>query len=412
MKLEPSQYVQDRACKYCKRKGVLRPGRVACSRCESRIRRGWPINRLAQGNVRNPRQPIVQPGYKRSDPPPGDHKSADEPYLREQLAYLRKANHDLECRISELVEAIGRQQEMATEIASAIVAAEPYPRVPVAIPSKPTGRPVTAAVVLSDWHIGEVIEENEVEGFGKYNFAIAQARIFRILDSFIKWIHVQRTGYAIDDLAVITEGDFISGDIHDELIATNEFPVPVQTAKAGLLLGESISRLAAHFNKVIVYAVGADNHSRLQRKPRFKQRYESGLSYLVNHIARCYLEKHENVTFQAATGIKMIASIAGWKFLCEHGDTVKSWMGIPYYGLERSRAREAVKRMGTSSDFNYYVIGHWHVPAIISGNIIVNGSLSGTSEFDHAAGRHARPAQVAFLVSRSHGVFNYVPFSD
>jgi len=191
---------------------------------------------------------------------------------------------------------------------------------------------------------------------------------------------------------------------------TNEFPIPVQSAKAGLLMGEVISRLAAEFNKVTVYQVGADNHGRLTRKPQAKQKFANSMSYVVNAIMEANLAKNGNVEVIVAQGMKYVATIAGWKFLITHGDTVKSWMGIPYYGIERDRAREAVKRMNTELNFHYQSLGHWHVAGWISGSILINGSLSGTSEFDHGAGRVGVPSQAAFMVHPTHGVFNFVPF--
>ena len=50
------------------------------------------------------------------------------------------------------------------------------------------------------------------------------------------------------------------------------------------------------------------------------------------------------------------------------------------------------------------------VASFIEGMTIVNGSLSGTSEFDHSCGRHASPCQVAYLMHGKHGLFNLVPF--
>jgi len=67
--------------------------------------------------------------------------------------------------------------------------------------------------------------------------------------------------------------------------------------------------------------------------------------------------------------------------------------------------------MGTDKSFRYIGIAHWHVPAFLEGAVIVNGSLSGTTEFDHSQGRHADPTQVAFMVHPNHGMFNYTPFS-
>lgn len=325
------------------------------------------------------------------------------------VMHLRGKNHQLETQIAQLQDIIGRQKDLASLIASAVTAADPRKRATWAYQGKPS-RAVIPVIKFSDWHVGEFINEKETEGFGQYNWATAQRRVSQLVDSFLAWVTTQRSGYKIDECTIFCEGDYISGDIHQELLVTNEFPLPVQTANAGLLLGEAIARLAPHFEKVTVYEVGADNHSRLQPKPQFKQKATNSMSYLVHVIANAYLAKHKNVGIITAEGIKHLAIVAGKKFLIEHGDTTKAWMGIPYYGLERTRAREATRRMNTDIGFDYQSIGHWHVPGIVSGNILMNGSLSGTTEFDHGCGRHSPPSQVAFLVHPIYGVFNFTPF--
>src|SRR6266581_4307027 len=61
--------------------------------------------------------------------------------------------------------------------------------------------------------------------------------------------------------------------------------------------------------------------------------------------------------------------------------------------------------------FDYMSVGHWHVPGVVSGNILINGSLSGTDEFDHGCGRHAPPAQVSFLVHPKHKIFGWTAWN-
>lgn len=327
----------------------------------------------------------------------------------ELIVHLRTQNKQLEREITRLLGVVGNQKDMAQMVANAVMAYPQAPRVPWKKPAKPSS-PVTAVLKLSDWHIGEFINPKETEGFGRYDWETARGRVSFLVDSFLAWVLTQRTGYQIDHCAVFCEGDYVSGDIHEELLVTNEFPLPVQTANAGLLLGEVGVRLSPHFESVTFYEVGADNHGRLQKKPQFKQKTQNSMSYLVHVITNAALAKHNNVNIVVSDGIKYLAKVAGKKFLIEHGDTTKAWMGIPYYGLERTRAREATRRMQTELGFDYQSIGHWHVPGWVSGNILMNGSLSGTTEFDHGCGRHSSPSQVAFLVHPKHGVFNFIPF--
>ena len=264
----------------------------------------------------------------------------------DELLHLRHKAGQLESQNEKLHRQLGSQKELVREVKSAVLAADPFPRFYFKR-SQDRSR-VAACFAFSDWQIGEQINKDETEGFGQFNYKIAEARIFYIVNSFLDWIETQRSAYRIDECAIAGIGDYISGDIHRELSVTNEFPVPVQTAKAGLLFGECLRRIAPHFKTVTVFEVGADNHGRLNPKPQFKQKAANNMSHLVHVIANAHVERCQNITPVMAQGIKYLANIAGKKFLIEHGDTVKAWMGVPYYGMEREAGREARRRMGNN----------------------------------------------------------------
>jgi hypothetical protein len=327
----------------------------------------------------------------------------------DRMLHLRNRVGQLTTECSELRRQIGRQQELAEEVAAAVNVAEPQPKF-LYTKAQKQGTPMVPALKLSDWHIGEVVNPGEIENINSYNLEIARQRMFHIISSFLNWVEVQRKFYVIEECVLLCEGDYISGDIHQELMVTNEFPLPVQTAHAGYLLGEVIRRVAGHFKRVKVVLVGADNHGRLQKKPQGKQKSANNMSYLVHTIAQTYVQKSHNLRFEVAEAMKHLTTVGGWKFLVEHGDTVKGWAGFPYYGMGRVVGREARRRMNTDRGFHYWSIGHFHVPCVIEGNMLVNGSLSGTSEFDHSVARQAAPSQVAFMMHPKHGMFNWTPF--
>jgi hypothetical protein len=335
--------------------------------------------------------------------------------IPDQIAHLRKEVGRLEGENQKLREKAGSMELLAKVIEESIDSLKPLPAIPYKVSGKLESTAKMAAVVkFSDWHIGEVIRPEETEGFGKFNYAIAQERLNTITKKVIAWTHNHRMAFNIPQLYVFCEQDFISGDIHDELKATNEFPSPVQAVRAGKLLAQQIATFAPHFPEVHVIEVGGDNHSRLQKKPQAKQKATNSFGYVVYALANELLSQHKNVIIHEQDGMTHLANVVGQRFLCEHGDTIKAWMGIPYYGIERMRAREATRRMlerkKKDLGFDYVSCGHFHVPAVVSGNILMNGSLSGTSEFDHGCGRHARPSQVSFMVHPEHGIFDWTPW--
>lgn len=313
---------------------------------------------------------------------------------------------------------LGRTLEVRDLLAATVKAIKPPP---VWTPGKDKGKSeVTALILFGDAHVGEVTDPKQAEGWGRFNYAIAERRTEKYLDLLTRWVETQRAGYAIERCHVVVLGDMVSGDIHEELRRTNEFPPPVQAIAAGRLVAALVSGLSGMFRGVTVDAVSASNHGRLTVKPQFKGGTLNSWDFVVTEYARALLAKHGNVQVRMLPAKKQTVEIGGFHFLCGHGDTVKAWMGIPWYGIEREIGREARRRLERVQEqlrravpvdgmMDYGLGGHWHVPfAGPSFKYLINGSLSGTNEFDHGCGRHAPPQQVAALVSRKHGMFGPV----
>lgn len=314
----------------------------------------------------------------------------------------------LQSRNTRLLQELGQTLELKDDLLAAIEPVTPYPRAPR--PSKRrVQKPRSAVLLLSDHQIGEVINPDEMLGINAYNYATAESRMARLVNSFGEWVEVERAGHWIPELVICLLGDLISGDIHREFSVTNEFPVPVAIVKSAQLLAKSIAPLASQFDRVVIHEICADNHARKTQKTQFKQRGLNSENYVLFNLLNAYLGRHKNVEPVLHPYIKAQVQIAGNEVLLEHGNDVRAWMGIPYYGMMRMEGREAIKRMHTPKlpPYTEHLMGHWHVAALGPFGI-VNGSLCGTSEFDMAAGRFAPPSQVSFLVHPKWGVFNWV----
>lgn len=330
--------------------------------------------------------------------------------MADRLAHYKAKSEQAEATLKKFRKEQGAFRELIEELKKSVVAADRWDRVEYD-PGDRKKSSVSMVVKASDWQIGEVISAEETDRFGEFNWEIAQRRVFYLADRLIESANMYRaSGFPLDELAIFSEADLISGNIHYELEVTNEFPVTVATANAGLLMGEFAARLAAHFKTVSLYEMSADNHGRLTRKNQAKQGAKNNYSFLSHTIANQYLAKQSNVKITHFPGVKGLAPVQGINFLLSHGHHIMGQMGIPYYGMSRDKGREAVKRLNTNQTFKYISIGHWHVPAIVEGNILVNGNLPGTTEFDHMQGRHAAPSQVSFLVHPQHGLFGWTPW--
>lgn len=199
-----------------------------------------------------------------------------------------------------------------------------------------------------------------------------------------------------------------SGDIHEELIRTNEFGAPMQAVKAGFLLGAFLVGLSPHFKTVRAEILTAGNHDRITRKPQCEDGGVNSWGYIVASIAQQYVSAVPNIKFKMHTSLSAVVQIENLRYLIMHGDGIIGTFGIPFYGIERRKQREAMARMNMpdATHFDSIVLGHFHA-ALNHEHWIIGGSLTGTTAFDHKCGRHSRAHQTSWFVHPKHGAFDW-----
>lgn len=324
----------------------------------------------------------------------------------QEVEHLRSEVAALETRLVAERKITGEARVQLLELTHAIEAAEPG-RMKYDPKTAVKDSPLTCVLHLTDLHNGEITKREEVDGFGEFNPELFTSRLEVLGQRLIKFIQVQRSGYHIPTLHILGTGDYVSGDIHQELQVTNAYPTPVQAVRAGYDLTALIAMLAPHFETIKSDWITSDNHGRMTRK---NQAAEGGLNnwgYVVAHVIQQGASKLSNVSVNIHAKPSALVPIGSERYLCFHGHEIKGWAGLPYYGFDRRAAMEAVKRMGDQdATFTKMVFGHFHVAV---STLLYNsgGSLSGTNAFDHACGRHAKAHQTTWLVHPEHGEFAF-----
>jgi hypothetical protein len=251
------------------------------------------------------------------------------------------------------------------------------------------------AAVLSDWHGGEVVLPAEVGGLNEFNWTILEQRVEEIGDSLLGF---KRVRPPLTGLDLWFLGDMVSGNIHDELSQTNEFPVAEQSVKAGQLMATLVSRLAPHYPEL--HCVGIPgNHARTQ-KPHASKRVFDSWDWTAYQFAAAATGHHKNVTWDIPPAGTVVRTVAGMNFLLWHGDGVRSSMpGVPAGGVARrtNELRKQYAEIGIKLDG--LVCGHFHSANMWAGNVFVNGSLIGTNEFGAKNfGGGERPKQLLLTI--------------
>ncbi len=121
----------------------------------------------------------------------------------------------------------------------------------------------------------------------------------------------------------------LSGDIHEELVETNETPLmPTLIDLMGVLMW-ALKTMADEFGQVFVPCV-VGNHGRNTRKPRMKNMVYSNFDWLLYSFLAKHFENDKRLTFMIPEGADADYMVLGHRYRLSHGDRlgVKGGDGI------------------------------------------------------------------------------------
>lgn len=245
--------------------------------------------------------------------------------------------------------------------------------------------PGVPTLLCSDWHWGEVIDPTQVNGKNEYNLEIAQLRARSVVNNTIDLLNNHLVNPNYPGIVLALGGDMVSGDIHEELSATNEKEMmPVLLDLYGVLIWV-IKAFADKFGKVFVPCV-TGNHGRNTKKIRAKGRTFTSFDWLLYQ----FLDRHfhpthpgtgehlpgydDRVQFMISAGPDVLYHVYNRRYLLTHGDQFRGGdaligaLGPIVRGDHRKRARN----MQIDMSYDTIIMGHWH-QLMQTQRFIVNG---------------------------------------
>lgn len=253
--------------------------------------------------------------------------------------------------------------------------------------SKPTKAFSGAGVptlFASDWHWGEVVDPKQIGGVNRYSVAVAKQRAGAMVEVAIDLLRKHIVGGKYPGIVFALGGDMVSGDIHEELMATNESEIMPVVVDLWGVLSAAIERLADEFGAVFCPCVGG-NHGRNTQKIRAKGRNFTSFDWLLYQFLAKRFENDKRIKFLIPDGPDCYYSVLGHRYLLTHGDQFRSGdgmigaLGPIIRGDHRKRSRNAQIDM----EYDTMLIGHWH-QLIQLQRLIVNGSLKGYDEYAYS----------------------------
>lgn len=149
------------------------------------------------------------------------------------------------------------------------------------------------------------------------------------------------------------------------------------------------------------------NHGRYGRKGEKKKKVSFD-RLLANFSSELLKNYGDRITWDIPDSPFFEFEVEGHAVHAEHFDAVKSWNGLPYYGLDRAAGRLSQIAMARDVKFKYFMGGHYHSGAMIErpgGMIVLNGSMMGPTEFSsHELKTLSRPMQRLLYFHKDHGI--------
>lgn len=273
-------------------------------------------------------------------------------------------------------------------------------------------RPNPSVPILfgSDWHWGEVVRPSEIEGINEYNVSIARARLNRLIEGTITMLTENMAGAKYPGIVFALGGDLVSGNIHEELVETNEMRIMPAVLDLVSHLAAAIKRLKSVFGKVFLPCV-TGNHGRGQKKTSSKESNFSSFDWLIYQTLDMLFAEDPDVVFFIPDGSDALVSVYGHRYLFSHGDQFPASDSLigPLGAVARGDHKKRGRNQQVGLEYDTLVIGHFHQLMLMQ-RFIMNGSLIGYTEGAYKANlSFERPQQALWLNHPEHGITFSMP---
>jgi hypothetical protein len=306
------------------------------------------------------------------------NEKLQHPEYEEMRKSLLRTQRELAKAKSKNLEIVEAVYQAARDAALASGPASPAP-----IKDKRKGKPEVALLHTTDWQLGKVTAD--------YNMEMCEKRLDTLVQKTIDLTHIQRADHPVEEIVVMFGGDMVEGiTVFPGQAYEVEAHLFTQLFECARLIERIVLTLANHFRKVTVWCEYG-NHGRIGRRGDVP--YTDNIDRVAYRIAADRLKDNKRVEFHESENWHQIVTIGNYKALLFHGDEIKSFGGnTPAFGILRKVNAWAT---GVVAPFNDAYHGHFHTPMTLTlangGRVFGTGSPESenvyAAEFVAAKGR-------------------------
>lgn len=258
---------------------------------------------------------------------------------------------------------------------------------------------------ISDIQAGTYISSSATGGLNEYDQHKLEKQFKQLLHSITSIITRHKLTTPIRKLNVHLLGDMVEGmGIFIGQAQHTDQDLYWQFMNLERLLEWFLVELLYLFDVIECSCIGG-NHGRVGKKgenPHFVN-----WDVFLYEMLRKSLQNYDRIKWNIPLAWWYVDHIQGHNFLLLHGDDIKMWNGIPFYGINRADAKWTQLLASKDIYYDYMELGHFHSPSElprVKGEIIINGCWPGGSMFAlKSLMTSGRPRQNLFGVHPEHG---------
>lgn len=312
---------------------------------------------------------------------------------REELTHLMQENDNLRNRLNSL---------LAFE--------EMTPQEFVIEPKLPSGRSESTAVLLcSDWHNEEEVDPRKVNGVNEFNLDIFAKRAKRLAQNTQRLWYIMNKDTSIKSMIVALLGDFLSGNIHDDITENNLAGMNEAILNAHEKISGLLRFLLDNTDlEEIVVPCHSGNHGRLTKEQRIATEAQNSIEYTMYRYLQREFKDEPRLKFLVSEGyMSHVVLYDSFNIRFHHGHAFKYGGGVGGIYIpvnkkinEWNKTRVPNGKGGFLPPVSLDCFGHFH-QYIDAGNFVCNSSLIGYNAFAQVIGAATEPpSQAFFLVNK------------
>lgn len=256
-------------------------------------------------------------------------------------------------------------------------------------------------LLLSDVHVGKRTRTYNPKTFVK--------RLRKLEHSMMSIVTAQRSIRPIRKLVIVWNGDIVDAEAVYPSQAVDHIAIPIIDQIFSVGLPEFTKFLLfclANFEEVECYCQRG-NHGR-QNAAKWSSSKSTNWDFVFYKALEGATVGQDRLTWHIDTkDWKQTFRILGEGFLATHGDMIRRYYNLPWYGM----TRQAMRWQNAYRDrikLTHFLFSHFHSAAILRFNnclIYVNGSFVTDDPFaEEHIGVASIPEQLLFAVHPKHGV--------